>query len=309
MTDVFTLGITAGLGWSLSRANLCSVAATQEAITAERATGLYLQTIALTTAAIVLLGLSWWVGDFGRLTGEGGTRVTVAAAAIVMALGAWLNGSCFLGNLVHLGRGNANYLFTLAGIALAAHAHLAERWGLASTLALQPPPNHRVLGTAILTAALIALAAVRAIGRDEGPGDATRCGETLKVGLFAGALMLQAPGWSYVTVFNAAGHSSTVPFDALLIAPAAALFAGAVASALMAGTWAPCAPTVLGALRCLAGGFVMQSAAHCIPGSSDVLLLWVIPGLGGYGLLAYSLFLSTLLLVWQFKKSALTVGR
>jgi hypothetical protein len=309
MTDVFTLGITAGLGWSLARANLCSVAATQEAITAERATGLYLQTIALATAAVVLLGLSWWVGDFGRLPGDGGTRATVAVAAIVMALGAWLNGSCFLGNLTHLGRGNANYLFTLAGIALAAQVRLAERWGLASPLALQPPPNHRVLSVAILIAALIALAAVRAIGRDKDPGDAARFGETLKVGLFAGALMLQAPGWSYVTVLNAVGHSSAVPFDALLIAPAAALFAGAVASALTSGTWAPRAPTILGALRCLAGGFVMQSAAHCIPGSSDVLLLWVIPGLGGYGLLAYSLFLSTLLLTWQFKKFVVTVGR
>ena len=299
MTDLWTIGLAAGLGWYLARAALCAVAATQEAIQAQRSTGLTLQVIALGTTAVVLLGLSLWIGDVGRLPGDGGTRLTVALAACVMALGAMLNGGCYLGSIMYLGRGKANFLFSLLGIALAVRVDLPGAWGIASHPSLRPQPGNTLLGVATLGFAVLVLLAVRALRRTHGVSLDARMGATLFAGVLAGTLMLHAPGWGYAAVLNAVGRWGIAPFDVTLVAPAAALFLGAVASCIAAGTWAPAAPTWLGAVRCLTGGFVMESAAHCIPGGNDVLLLWVLPGLGGYGLLAYSLLLSTMLLIWR----------
>ena len=80
---------------------------------------------------------------------------------------------------------------------------------------------------------------------------------------------------------------------------ACALFAGAVASCIAAGQWRPDLPDVRGAARCLGGGFLLESAAHAIPGGNDGLLFWAMPGLAAYGFLAYAVILSVLLLVWS----------
>ena len=47
-------------------------------------------------------------------------------------------------------------------------------------------------------------------------------------------------------------------------------------------------------MRCLAGGMLMGLAAKLIPGGSDMLLLWSIPGLALYGAVAYLIMLATL---------------
>lgn len=299
MIDLWTVGLAAGLGWYLARAALCAVAASQEAVQSQRATGLMMQVIMLGTVGVVLLGLTLWTGDVGRLPGDGGTRLTVVVAAVAMAIGAMVNGGCYLGSIMYLGRGKANFLFSLAGIALAVRAELPQTWGIATHPSLRPQPGNSVLAVAILFFAVIVILAVRAVRRLNSPSVDARTGSTLLAGVLCGALMLHAPGWGYATLINAVGHWGRAPFDLGLVAPAVALFAGAVASCIAAGTWAPAAPTWTGALRCLTGGFVMESAAQCVPGGNDVLLLWTMPGLGGYGLLAYSVLLSTMLLAWR----------
>jgi Sulphur transport len=77
------------------------------------------------------------------------------------------------------------------------------------------------------------------------------------------------------------------------LASALMLFAGATLGALLQHRWrlAPLEP--LRAARCLAGGFVMGWGAHLVPGGNDMLLLWAIPGLALYGLLAYLVMLVT----------------
>lgn len=300
MTELFIYVIAACLGWSAARAALCAVAATQEAIQAQRPTGLYMQVVALTTTGVVLLGLSYWIGDMGRLPGDGGTRLTVLIASIAMALGAFLNGGCYLGSIMYLGRGKANFLFSLLGIALAARFNLPEHFGVAAHAILRPQPSNPILAGGTIVFALLAMSAAWALRRQRSDTVNARLGQTLLAGIFAGALMIHAPGWAYAHVLNAVGLLGIKPFDWALVGPALALFIGAVASCIAAGTWAPAAPTWIGAARCLGGGFVMESAARCIPGGNDVLLFWVMPGLGGYGLYAYSLLLSTLLLGWRF---------
>ena len=56
MIDLLVLVIAGGLGWSLARAALCAVAATQEAVQSQRAVGLGMQLVAMSTTATVLTG-------------------------------------------------------------------------------------------------------------------------------------------------------------------------------------------------------------------------------------------------------------
>jgi toxin CptA len=298
MIDWFATLIAAALGWSLARGALCAVAATQQAVVEQKAAGLYLQLTATAVTGVTLLGLSLWIGDIGRLPGDAGTRLTIIVGAVVLALGALLNGGCYLGSIMYLGRGKTNFLFTLAGIAVAARCNLAAVLGLSAHPSLRPQPNNPTLWAAIGVFAVLVGLAVFGIRREAGRSLDSRTGYTVLAGVLAAALMIHMPGWNYATLLNGIAALPAKPLDLTQVVPAIALFVGAVASCIAAGTWQPSAPTGIGMLRCLAGGFVMESAARCIPGGNDVLLFWAMPGLGAYGLLAYSLILSTMLLLF-----------
>ena len=299
MSVWFSIMIAAALGWSLARAALCGVAATQEAIVQQRASGLYFQAITVTMAGITLLGLSWFSGDIGRLPGDSGTRMAIVLASIVLALGGMLNGGCYLGSVMYLGRGKANYLFSLLGIAVASRTNLPSHWGIAAHGSLRPQPPNTILWTAIFVFAVLCSLAAWGVRRENGRKLDSRLGHALLAGLMAGSLMILLPSWNYAAFLNGIAYWHLEPLHWPLVLPALALFGGAVASCIAAGTWAPAAPTLVGASRCLVGGFIMESAARCIPGGNDVLLMWTMPGLGAYGLLAYSVLLSTMMLGWR----------
>jgi toxin CptA len=110
-------------------------------------------------------------------------------------------------------------------------------------------------------------------------------------GLVAAFIYAWHPAWSYGVVIETLAHAHTGMMTGL--ASALMLFAGATLGALLQHRWrlAPLEP--LRAARCLAGGFVMGWGAHLVPGGNDMLLLWAIPGLALYGLLAYLVMLVT----------------
>lgn len=302
MIDVLAIVIAGALGWCLARAALCGVAAAQQAVLEQRAAALYLQVIALATAGVTLLGLSLWIGDVGRLPGEGGTRLGIVVAATLLAVGMLVNGGCYLGSIMYLGRGKANYLFTLVGITAAAWVDLPGRAGWTVHPSLRPPPSNGILWIAV--AGFVALTALAVVGtrREQGRHLDSRLGYTALAGVLAGALMIHLPGWNYGALLNGIAHLQTTPLTVSEVGPPLALFAGAVASCIAAGTWQPAAPTALGAARCLLGGFIMDTAARAIPGGNDALLLWTMPGLGGYALLAYSVLVSVLLLAFAAQR-------
>jgi hypothetical protein len=304
MFDPFLLLLAGALGWCLARASLCAVAATQEAVLHRRATALYLQLIAVSLAGVSLLGASLVTGSPARLPGAGAPLLQLLAAAAVMAAGALLNGGCYLGSILYLGRGKANFLFCLVGIALAARFALPAHAGIAVPVSSAGLPDVALRLAAIAAFACCAGVAFRAALGACASGIDVRIVYTLVAGLLAGALMAHAPGWGYNVALGAIGRAGIDAFNVEAVLPACALFAGAVASCIAAGQWSPERPTLRGAARCLAGGFVLESAARCIPGGNDTLLFWVMPGLGGYGFVAYVVILSVLLLAWSIAARA-----
>ena len=77
------------------------------------------------------------------------------------------------------------------------------------------------------------------------------------------------------------------------------LFAGAIGEAALAGRFNMQRPNLQRALRCLAGGAVMGLGAALVPGGNDNLLLWAIPGLTGYGVVAYGLMLWVIVMAFM----------
>ena len=297
--DISLVVLTATLGWALARAGLCAVAATKEAVVEGRPTALLLKVFVVVVITASYGALTLASHSLGRYPGADGAIGALMAGAAVMAVGTIVNGGCYFGSLVYLGRGNGNYLFTLLGITLAARIGLAARWGVASRAELRPSPTPTVLVVVLIVAVVIGLWAFVRLRRAASPAVDARLRYGLLAGLAATALYVHLPGWSYATVLATLSHADQLGYDVRQNALGLAFFAGTIMSARTAGLWSPAWPTATGALRCLTGGFVMESAARMIPGGNDTLLLWAVPGLGAYGLVAYAVILMVLSLAWR----------
>ena len=300
--DISLVLLAATLGWAAARAGLCAVAATQAAVIQARPTALLVKVLVVVTITAAYGTLTLASHSLGRYPGADGLLGAVIAGAAIMALGTIINGGCYFGSLVYIGRGNSDYLFTLVGITLATRIGLAERFGLDSHAELRPSPTPTVLVAVVIIAVVIGLLVLFTLRREASAAVDTRLRNALLAGLAATALFVHLPGWNYAGVLASLGHADQLGFDVRQNALGLALFVGAITSARTAGLWQPTWPTLSGALRCLAGGFVMESAARMIPGGNDALLLWAVPGLGTYGLIAYAVMLVVLSLVWLTRR-------
>jgi len=301
--DISLVLLAATLGWAAARAGLCAVAATQEAVIQARPTALLVKVLVVVTITAAYGTLTLASHSLGRYPGADGLLGAVIAGAAIMALGTIINGGCYFGSLVYIGRGNSDYLFTLVGITLATRIGLAGRFGLDSHAELRPSPTPTVLVAVVIIAVVIGLLVLFTLRREASAAVDTRLRNALLAGLAATALFVHLPGWNYAGVLASLGHADQLGFDVRQNALGLALFVGAITSARTAGLWQPTWPTLSGALRCLAGGFVMESAARMIPGGNDALLFWAVPGLGTYGLVAYAVMMLVLSLAWLTRRS------
>jgi len=191
---------------------------------------------------------------------------------------------------------------TLLGIMFASRLSIAMKAGVSAHIALKPAPGPTALAVVTGLALLIAIAAAFAARRSGGNLIRSRLNNILLAGVAAAVIYLNKPGWSYGGVLTSLSTLDRNGFDWYQQAMGVALFAGAIASSVRAGLWKAERPTLLGSTRCLAGGFVMESAAHMIPGGNDVLLLWAMPALGIYAFLAYAALLAVLWFAFVFLK-------
>ena len=296
--DVFPVVLAATLGWALTRASLCAVQATKEVAVESRYTALRIKLLFASVIAAAYGVLTLANVGLGWYPARGGTAVAVIFAALLMAIGTLINGGCYFGSITYIGRGKADYLFSLVGITLAARINLAAQLGLAADSHLQHAPPPFVIGAQTVGAILLSLAAGYNIIHVSGTKPWGRMGYTLLAAIAATLLYLHLPGWSYATVLASLSQIDHQAFNWQLNALGLALFGGAIASGLVGGLWQPARPTPIGSARRLIGGFVLASAAQSIPGGNDTLLAWVIPGLGSYGFLAYAVMLAVLLFCW-----------
>ena len=289
MLDVVLLLLTLALGALLSRVSLCAVAGVQQAIATRNFAGLERLALAACGAGLTLLLLAGLLPAEVRLPNDAQFHTGLIAGGVLLALGAMINGGCYLGSVLYLGPGNLNFLFTLAGIALGLRA--------AASLAPLPITTAPMLRMAmghlwLLGLGLFALIGALLIRRRWRQAQWLALG----AGLLAGLVYARHPGWSYGTVLDALAREPASLVHWRAYSPALALFAGAIGGAVLAGRFALQRPMPLRALRCLAGGAIMGFGAALIPGGNDSLLLWAIPGLTWYGALAFGVMLAVLAL-------------
>jgi uncharacterized protein len=287
--DALLLLLTLGLGAVLARVSLCAVAAVQQAVAARSFLGLERILLAASGAGVLLLLSAGIAPDRVWLPAALPLRAGIIAGGVLLGVGSLLNGACYLGSVLYLGSGNLNFLLTLAGIGIGARA--------AAALALSPeapaPMVRMAQGHGWIAGAgvfLLAIVLVLALRR-------WRSREhwlALGAGALGGLVCARHPGWTYGAVLETLARARGPAIDWGANLSAMMLFAGALAGAGLAGRFRLQRPSLLRGSRCLLGGAVMGVGAALVPGGNDNLLLWAIPGLTAYGVLAYLAMLATI---------------
>lgn len=286
MIDALLLLLTFALGAALSRVSLCAVAGMQQVVTARNFSGLERLLLAASGAGVILLLSAGLVSGAVLLPGAAPFHAGIIAGGLLLGLGALLNGGCYLGSVLYLGSGNLNFLFTLAGIGCGARA--AESLALLPAAAASAP--RAAMGPIWIAGVIFFALIIVVLTRRDGQKGRWLA---LLAGALAGLVYARHPGWSYGSVLESLAHGRLDLMNWSANLSALLLFAGAIAGAQLGGRFKLQWPTLQRALRCAAGGLVMGCGAALVPGGNDALLLWAIPGLTVYGVLAYTVMLAT----------------
>ncbi len=280
------------LGFALARANTCTVASVERLADAGKADWLIGLAVACAASGATLvildragismdafptrLPLSWWPVAGGALIG----------------FGALANRACMLGSISQLGRGNANYLLTLAGLAIAMIAY-RQFVPAMPTIGEQPAMHFMPSVNGGLALGAFGLVIGYGLYRLERYREDVWFYLVL-TGIVGGLLFALNPGWSYL---SAIGHATRAEWGGAALAKnisALCIFAGATVSLWLRDRLDLCALSWRPALGCFFGGIAMGTGAQMVPGGNDTLLLWTVPGLAWYGTLAYLSMMATI---------------
>lgn len=272
-------------GLAGARTSLCCVAAVIAAVRERNPQGLLVLATTVLVAACVLLAGAMLDSGTAHLPGSAGVSLRLYAGVALLAAGALVNGACYLGTALYLGRGRADFLWTLVGIVLAQHLAWSP-WPETAAPSLRSGDQLPGGPTLYLTVALGCLVLGAVLLRRATPARRKAAVGALTIGGVAGLIEVLAPAWSSATVFKGAAWSMS--------ASALAFFLGGLAGAGLAKTFAPAGFTVGGSVRRLAGGVLMGTGAGWVPGGNDMLLTWSAPGLARDGLLALVTYLGLL---------------
>lgn len=287
------------LGFALVRANSCTVASTKRLICDGKADWLVGLLVAISWSGIALFAIAALMPGHVQLPAQIPTGGYLMLGSILLGIGATINKGCFLGSISQFGRGNANYLFTLLGIALA----LAwANHGSASTGDV--PAAHIATRLAIFTNPVTLLFvpfALYGIAKFIRSRKQTMLA-LIGVGVSGGIIYAMNPDWSYTALLGKLVRGEYQIARLKLELGAIAMFAGAVVSSFLAHTFKCRWPTIRQSAGCFVGGLLMGIGAGLIPGGNDSLMLWAIPGLTIYGPIAYLIMIFTIGAIMFFAK-------
>lgn len=293
MPDLVTPIAAFALGLGLARANSCTVASARRLVLEGRADWLLGLAVAIAWAGLTVGAIALFMPQVVKMPATLQVSWPVILGAMIMGVGATVNRGCFLGSVAALGRGNLGYLFTLVGIAIGLALAPAIMGSLeASPLILGTPvprsPLVLLLGSVIFVPLAI-LGALRWWRHRHQPMLAL-----ILVGIAGGTVYACNPDWSYSSGLYRVAASGISPNTALAEIGALAVVAGVVVSALAARTFRLALPTPGAMLARMTGGFLMAAGALFVPGGNDTLMLWTIPGLALYGVVAYGVMIVTI---------------
>ncbi|MEZ5776142.1 MAG: YeeE/YedE thiosulfate transporter family protein [Hyphomicrobiaceae bacterium] len=304
MAQLILIGLLAFLfGIATHRGTICSVIAAAQLCRTGYASRLVGFLVGAACAFAVTVPIAWLNPDTVKLYADFGIVPAIVVGGAFYGLGALVNGACLFGTFSRLTAGDTTFLFTIPGIGLgslvAQHLGLAGLRGpSASPLMSTPGALTATLYVAGLVFAIASAAAVLAALRRAGVGPmrlmrAKHWRPALSmvlIGATGGALFLLSDAWAPPALIKRiaallAGGAPAFPLESLL--GPAALFAGGGLAALFSGRLKVRPPKALAAVRALAGGTMMGTAAGAVPGGNDTMLLAAVPSLAVSGTLAY----------------------
>lgn len=292
MPDLTTPVFALALGAALARANSCTVASARRLVFDRNPDWLLGLGIAISWAGVTLAAVAMFARQVVVFTAALPLNWPVLAGGAILGIGATINQGCFLGCIARLGRGELAYTFTLAGIALAISVLPVLRIPLhpvEATSGFGENDRIEVLSVGILFLPL----AFYGVWRWWRFRRQTVLA-LIVVGLAGGAVYACNPDWSYASGLQKVIASGGNPSILLAESGALAVVVGVMFSAISAGTFLLQLPNTKTAATRLAGGLLLGTGAMLVPGGNDTLMLWAIPGVTLYGLVAYGIMILTI---------------
>ena len=284
------------MGYAIQRGATCTVAAVDEVLNKRSLNRL----ASLAEAALWVAGgllVARTVMALPRLPPGYAVTGWTIAGAVLLGLGAWVNGACVFGAIARFGSGQWVYAATPLGYFLGClslrtlFAPMAPQRLEAASPMLGLPGGAVLLFLVFAGWRIVVLArgGVATLGaRIWSPHMATTV-----IGITFLAMLLMVGAWAYTDVLNDLARGMAASLGAR-VAFALALLAGAAWGGWSAGLWRPAWPAPAQLLRCLAGGALMGWGTLLIPGSNDGLILVGMPLLWPYAWLAFATMCATI---------------
>lgn len=280
------------LGFALARAATCTVAATDRWVNQGKLDWLFGLTVVASWAAIMLFLLVKGTGR-AHLPLDIALNGQLVFGAGLMGLGAIINRACFIGTVGYIGTGKFSYILSFVGLGLAlwvAGGQGLDLFGPTAFLPRTTIEQSSVKQVALGIFGLIALASLwLVIVRRKWTYVAL-----IAIGISAATIYGTRPEWAYTALLTSFLQGQGLSVGKTVELAVLALFAGAIISSWLKDQFRPEWGGWKLALANLAGGFLMGIGASAVPGGNDVLLMWTIPGLTFYGLVAYLTMITTI---------------
>lgn len=285
MPSFYVIPLAFILGFALSRVATCTVAATGRWVDEGKMDWLFGLLVVASWAAIILFLLVEWTGR-AHLPLDIALNGQLFFGAVLMGLGAMVNRGCFIGTVGYIGTGKFSYILSFVGLGFALWLARGDVLNLFSpveflprTTIAQSPVKQAALGLFALVALIsLWLALVRR--------NRTYLA-LIAIGVCASIIYGTRPEWAYTALLNSFLQGQGLSVGKTIEFAVIALFVGAIVSNWLKDRFKPEWGGWKFALANLAGGFLMGIGASAVPGGNDVLLMWTIPGLTFYGLVAY----------------------
>ncbi len=298
-TPTFLLAIACAfaLGLAVNSGSTCAVAAARDLVRARSAATMIGFLVAIGIAGIVTLGSKWLFGDAVHLSGNPPLGWPLLAGAVLLGIGATVNGACLFGTLGRLGNGELRFIGMPVG--------LAAGFAVVGTVPMLAPattaPNPLATPSAIGWGALIVFAALllwawNHLGtrRNDAPVRRTYRRAMLLLGIAGSIEFMLYPGSTYVDAVRMSVLGTMAGYVVPVAATVAAM-AGSVISGLTGGTFRLILPQYSLLARSFVGGALMAAGGWLIPGGNDALLLAYLPAATLGGLVAYAVMTITVL--------------
>lgn len=305
MTGFLIVSLAFILGFALVRAATCTVAATMRWVSDGKMDWLFGLLVVASWAGLVLFLLLQYSGR-AHIPVDIEIGWPLFAGAAIMGLGAVINKGCFVGTVGYIGAGKFSYLLTFVGLALAMLLLRADLFDLVDPVTFKkriPFEDSLAKQLAVAGFGLLALVSLYLIVARRNMAMLA----LLTIGITAAYIYGTRPEWSYAAVLNSLLSGQGLSVGMTVEFAVAALFGGAIFSSWLKNRFHPELGTLKMASANLAGGFLMGIGAATVPGGNDVLLMWTIPGLTLYGVVAYFMMIATIAAIVKVMPLAMQV--